>query len=962
MTNTPGELYMRHCRPRVGEILQALRLDVVYHRAEGDFLYYQDERGREVAVADFLGGFGALVFGHNPPELTAIAVEHYTRKRPFLAQMSCRANTARLGAKLDQMMRERTGRSFITTLASTGTEAVEAAMKHAEYAHTERLHRLRRELDDGEAGIRRGLAERRYTLAPQLFESARARLRLTGMDDFERVAAAVRAHNEQVFQAPSVFLSLERAFHGKTLGSVALTHHADYRRHFLRSSPRALFVESGDVRGLEDTVRQAALPYLALAVGRDNQVTLVERSHPNISALFVEPLQGEGGIRIVPRPFLRRCRELATEHGFPLVFDEIQCGMGRTGTFLFSEQQEVTADYYILSKGLGGGVAKVSALLVERSQYEKDFGLIHTSTFAEDELGSAVALGALELLEGRPELMRNCSERGRQLLDGLMRLQGDFPDVIKDVRGAGLMLGVEFHPQEGRGSPAISAIFAQDLLSYVISGYLLHEHRVRIAPCMSNKALIRVEPSALVTAEACDALLEALRGVCEVIEAQNAFELLRFTVGRPRRGGQEGPVRSYRQETRGGKAPEVDARVAFIGYFVEAAHLRLWDASLSAFSDAELEDLVRRMYLTVDPFVVDEQVVRSVNGRRVGLTVVGIPIDSATFARDMRGEGRDTLAAKVQEAVKVAEDRGCSVAALGGFTSIVTGNGLNLRADRIALTTGNALTVAMGLQSITRAATQAGIDLSRACFAAIGATGNIGSVYSQVLAEQVPRLILIGRSGRTRELEAVAADIYLNAARDLAAREGASGGLPPVAGVAAAVAHTRAMCRALAEGLSPGSGRRLYEELTAELREHAPITVTTDLEMLRHANLILGASNAPTPVIQPALLGRGPLVICDVAIPSDVEDSVRTRPDVHIVEGGLVRMPLDPELTVHGLDLPRGHLYACCCEGVLMGLSGIRENYSIGAITRRQVVDVMKLASQHGFTLGERGASPMRAL
>jgi predicted amino acid dehydrogenase len=132
--------------------------------------------------------------------------------------------------------------------------------------------------------------------------------------------------------------------------------------------------------------------------------------------------------------------------------------------------------------------------------------------------------------------------------------------------------------------------------------------------------------------------------------------------------------------------------------------------------------------------------------------------------------------------------------------------------------------------------------------------------------------------------------------------------------------------------------------------------------MLRSANLILGASNAPTPIIQPALLGQGPLVICDVAIPSDVDPAVRARPDVHIVEGGLVRLPMDAELSVRGLELPRGHVYACCGEGLLMGLSGIRENYSLGALTRQQVVDVMKLADLHGFTLGERGRSAMHAL
>jgi acetylornithine/succinyldiaminopimelate/putrescine aminotransferase/predicted amino acid dehydrogenase len=959
-TDALSDLYRRNCRPRVGELLQALRLDVVFHRAEGNKLWHRGADGHEVEVTDFLGGFGALVLGHNHPALVATARRLLDEKVPFLAQMSCRAGAAQLGEKLREMMLARTGRRYITTLASTGAEGIEAAMKHALYAYVRRTNRLAAEVEDEISAIRAGLRERRYSLAAGFHEQARAALSLRDEDHLDHVLSAMRAHNHRALGEAPTFVALERAFHGKTLGAVALTHYAEYRRHFAASAPRTIFVESGSERSLDAAIERATVPYYRLAVAPDNTVSLVIARRGTVAAMFVEPIQGEGGIRVVPRVFLRRCRALADERGFPLIFDEIQCGMGRTGTWLFSEQQEVVADYYVLSKGLGGGLAKVAALLVAEAHYERELGILHTSTFAEDEHGSAIALATLELLDQRPELMQNAAERGRQLKLGLLEIQRDFPEIVKDVRGAGLLLGLEFHDQTGRGAPVIAAVFAQDLLSYVISGYLLHEHRLRVAPCMSNKALIRVEPSLLVTTEECDELLGALRRVCEIIARQNSYELLRFAVGRPR-GDDDTPMASFAAPTRTPPSTAVAARVAFIGYFVEASHLRRWDPSLALFTEAELADLLRRMYSVVDPLVIDEKIIEAPSGRRVGLTVIGIPIDSTTFDAMMRDHGREELLEKVRQAVDLAADVGCSVAALGGFTSIVAGNGRALHTDRIAITTGNALTAAMGLEALRHAASEAGIELATARFAALGAGGNIGSIYSQVLADEVARLILVGRPGRERELEALAARIYADAALTVAAhrRRGDSSSLGGVAGV---IADTQAVASYLAARGVEDAERRLYQALRAELADREPISITADLGAIRSANLILGASNSPVPLLHSSLLGADPIVICDVAIPSDVDPSVRVRADVTVVDGGLVRLPLDTRMNLRGFDLPAGHIYACCCEAVIMGLAGVRENYSYGTITKAQVTEIGQMARVHGFTLGERGRPPMRAV
>src|SRR5690606_30008518 len=122
-------------------------------------------------------------------------------------------------------------------------------------------------------------------------------------------------------------------------------------------------------------------------------------------------IQGEGGVREVPADTLRALRSLADRHAAALVFDEIQCGMGRTGTFLASSAAEVVADYYLLSKSLGGGLVKISALLVDREHSVADFGRYHTSTFADDALSCVVAQSALKLL--RENQLRICDTGSR---------------------------------------------------------------------------------------------------------------------------------------------------------------------------------------------------------------------------------------------------------------------------------------------------------------------------------------------------------------------------------------------------------------------------------------------------------------------------------------------------------------------------------------------------------------------
>ena len=173
------------------------------------------------------------------------------------------------------------------------------------------------------------------------------------------------------------FIALEKGFHGKTLGAVQLTANQDYREPFLIDGLTVHRVRVNDIAHLEQTFARTG----------------------SLAGLIFEPIQGEGGVREITPEFAQRAAALCAARGAPLIADEIQTGMGRTGTFLACEALGVTPDYVLLSKALGGGLAKISATLIRRERHVDKFDVLHTSTYAEDDYSSGVSLKALELLD-----------------------------------------------------------------------------------------------------------------------------------------------------------------------------------------------------------------------------------------------------------------------------------------------------------------------------------------------------------------------------------------------------------------------------------------------------------------------------------------------------------------------------------------------------------------------------------
>jgi acetylornithine/succinyldiaminopimelate/putrescine aminotransferase/predicted amino acid dehydrogenase len=959
--------YAHFLKPRVAEVLEAVGLDVAYSRAEGDYLFCRGASGEEVRVLDMLGGFGASLLGHNHPTLIARARDVLAAKRPFNAQASVRELAGRLADRLSERVKRATGQDCVVTLAATGAEAIEAALKLAELDRGARVARRLREI------ARTGRTPK-VRVAPGALERA-ARLLGEPIASPQELVSRVLAHAERALDTPPVFLSLERAFHGKSTGALSLTANARFRDAWHHLSLRTVFLPVGDERALARAIEDATVRHLSLRLGADGALDVEEATFVRVAAAFVEPIQGEGGVRVVPDAYLRALRATADAHGFLLVFDEIQCGMGRTGTFLASEPSGVSADAYALSKSLGGGLAKVSALLVDRARYEVEFGLLHTSTFAEDDYASGVALGVLELLDRDDgALLRACATKGEHLRAMLAALAKRYPAQIRDVRGRGLMVGLELTRMEGSPSPFLRVASEQGLLGYVVAGYLLHEEGIRVAPTLSSPETIRLQPSAYVELAELDRFGEAIERVAIALRDRDVLRLTGHLAGR---SGVNASV--VREEVPAPvRRPGERRRVAFLGHFLEPQHLREWDPAFRSLSPEECRRVLDRTSRALDPFVAHEVTVQSANGGEVDVSILGLAFSPEQVMASFRTGGAKWARDLIGRGVALARERGARVVGFGGYTSIVTDNCRHFAHEDVLVTSGNSLTAAATVEAVLAA--KARLRLGRVRLGVVGALGNIGAVLAELLAEHVDAIVLLGRPGARRRLEGREDFLYAAAlrraksageARGIARADGLDAllGNPLPASAAfsldALVAGMTAVAaRDALERSIDGSGEGLGAFVRASLGAAAPIVVATDPFALRGCNVIVAATNAPQPVILPEHLGPAPIVICDVAVPGDVDPRVlRERPDVTVLEGGMVALPLGQRIRVPGMPQGGAEIYGCLAETILTGLADLEESLSLGALRAADVRTARDLARAHGFNLGEKPAqaAPVRA-
>lgn len=264
------------------------------------------------------------------------------------------------------------------------------------------------------------------------------------------------------------YISTVGAFHGKSMGAISMGGKGTYRVPYTPMVQQVQHVEYGNAEDIGKAIHNLH------AVGE------------KVAAVILEPIQGEAGVIIPPEGYLAKVREICNETGVALIFDEIQTGMGRTGTMWRCEAEGVTPDIMTFGKAFGGGILPITGIICTPAMWTQDLidnpWLLGSPTFGGNPLCCAAAIATIKyMLEN--DIPGVCAAKGETLKAGLQSLADRYPEIIEEVRGTGLMLAVEFHSCE-MGYETSKGLFAR---------------KVMTAGTLVNAKTIRFEPTALLS-------------------------------------------------------------------------------------------------------------------------------------------------------------------------------------------------------------------------------------------------------------------------------------------------------------------------------------------------------------------------------------------------------------------------------------------------------------------------------
>jgi len=274
----------------------------------------------------------------------------------------------------------------------------------------------------------------------------------SGAEAVESAIKAVRKWGYKIKGIPedkAEVIVCENNFHGRTITIVGFSTEPQYRDGYGPFTPGFKIIPFGDADALERTIT------------------------PNTVAFLVEPIQGEAGVIIPPPGYLRAARQICNQHNVVLILDEIQTGLGRTGKFLAEEHDGIQSDLTLIGKALSGGFLPISAVLSNKEVLGVFHPGDHGSTFGGNPLACAVARTALKVIkeEGMAE---NADSLGKYFLEKLSEIKSPY---VKEVRGKGLLIGVELHPEVGGARR-----FCEDLMEKGLLCKETHKDVIRFAP------------------------------------------------------------------------------------------------------------------------------------------------------------------------------------------------------------------------------------------------------------------------------------------------------------------------------------------------------------------------------------------------------------------------------------------------------------------------------------------------
>jgi len=856
-----------HLNPYIGNMLHELRMDYIYHRSYKDSLFTFKEQ-KELEILDMTGGFGTNLLGHNHKELTEAVIDFIqTGKVSLSNQGSIQNHSGMLADKLNGVVGNITNRQYHVCLGSTGAEITEMALHHACFQWRRQLEKI-------------------HVQQSQLY----------GNEASDMIRQTWEKNQEKIKNTRLFVIVSNDCFHGHTSAARSLLARSEKRDSFSNILPISpIYIDDRKPDWKSDLLddEQTAFLDLQRVVYRNKEYAIESFRVNTIIASLFEPIHGEGGIRSLDPDFLR----YFSEREYPLILDEIQCGLGRSGSFLASEG--IHAKYYLFAKALGGGIEKIGALLIESSCYQSNFDKFYSSTFANGELAATVALKVLEIVH-KDNISGKAWCAGNKIRHKLEEIRLEFPDVIKAITGRGLMQGLCFNDNIMSDTIVPRLLFQNKMLGYLFASYLLYYHNIRILPSLVASNVLRIEPSAYISDNEIDRFILAIKDLVHLIHHKKYYQLFKHLMEEdrfPEPVRREMKINHFYQYL--DKPAPGSVQVTFICHFAYPVdELRAFEKDFQHASDTGLRILFKRMQklLEMNPVTIFQ---KNIVNQRIHFTCMAIPLDSAELERMHRGGNRREVVNKIQKAVDMAALNGSRVISLGGYTSILSNSGLALTSPKnVKVITGNTLTVASGLKRLFEALKKREWYYRRGVIAVVGSPGNIGSILATRLIQRpdlFSEVILVGRSIN-----------QLNQFYEYLEKE-----------------------KIIPDGLS--------------------VKRETDLRSLIQCDVIVNSTNTNDPIIFPHHIKKdGKVLIVDNSVPSGLSSEVtRMNNVINLPFASYVELPFDPDFVISTYT-PPGTAFCCAAEAILCGLEEISIPL-IGKISSEAVDKITALAEKHRF-------------
>lgn len=864
------QIYLKHNRPELGRMLQILKLDLCYESAKGNYLSARIDQ-KKVEILDCLGGYGSTILGHSNDEIKKTIFQILEKNVPIHAQASIRKASAELSYKLNNLLNSKLNnqKEYVCTFLNTGTEATEAAIKHSLMAFAERKNKIILDLERKKNVILQ--STRQHPLIDKLN---------LWIEEIEKITPKL--------------VALESGFHGKTAGSLCTTFNIKHKSMYSASAVQTVYLKntlpSEDILNVfAESCTQFSDPHLG------------QYQLSNLAAVFVELIQGEGGIHVLDRTQVQFLAQQCKANLVPLVVDEIQTGLYRTGYFLASVMFGIDPDYLLLGKSLGAGYAKISAFITCSDLYVSDFGIVHTSTFSEDDFSSLVALSGLNELEKQSHISDAILFESNLRLC-VQQIQKRFPGVVKEMRGKGWMLGVEFFHNSETAPALLDSIQKSGYSTYIFASYLLHKHQVRVAATLSQNHTLRIEPSCTISELETIKLCEALTDLCQQIYLGKIGKVLQKVLGV---AGEQSDL--VEQQISPSKSPlksvltENVPQVTFMTHLIDLDSVRDFDPALNRLPEKNLQHFMKELGPIGGSVTYHEQIIEGANGNKIKLQLNGITVSSAYFENALRSQSHAGYL-KVKEAVQEAIQSGSKYIGLGQFTSIASDNGTAfLNQDNAFVTTGNSLTVGIAYRELQRSLEAKGKKLSECKVGIVGAAGNICNIYAQIIADEVSSLVLVHREPFTESIK------FQMAVKSILKNS----------------------------------------KITAD-----QIFATHKLQYLKDCDIVISGTNSAKQLLFPEFF-KDHAILLDIAVPSNVHPSlVNNQRGIEYIQGGYVQLPLNQKLVHPVCPAPNGQIFACMAETVTLALMRHQDHFSIGALSKAKVIEILKQADTVGMTLG----------